>query len=316
MMSIAWITGAHGFIGRHLARSLKAEGYQVAGIGHGAWPAAEAAQWGLSFWLNGEISASNLGQMRQVLGLPDKVFHLAGGSSVSAAMAHPHEDFTRTVVSTAELLEWLRQHSPATRLVAVSSAAVYGSSHMGPISEEARLSPFSPYGAHKLMMEELCRSYAANFGLRVVMPRLFSVYGAGLKKQLLWDLCGKIAAGGPVELGGSGDELRDWVDVRDVVRGLERVGNLADVKAPVINLATGMATSVREIAALVIASWRGCTSAAPTVSFSGSSRPGDPFSLVADVTRMRSYGTENCIPVAQGVGDYVAWYCAQDRAGG
>jgi len=311
MMSIAWITGAHGFIGRHLARSLKADGYQVAGIGHGAWPDAEAARWGLSFWLNGEISASNLGQMRQVLGLPDKVFHLAGGSSVGTAIAHPHEDFTRTVVSTAELLEWLRQHSPATRVVAVSSAAVYGSVQKGPISEEAKLSPFSPYGAHKLMMEELCRSYAANFGLMVVLPRLFSVYGAGLKKQLLWDLCGKIAAGGPVELGGSGDELRDWIDVRDVVRGLERVGDLADVGAPVINLAAGVATSVREIAALVTACWRGSTSVVPTVSFSGCSRPGDPFSLVADVTRMRSCGIENRISVAQGVKDYVAWYQAR-----
>lgn len=305
-----WITGAHGFIGRYLARSLAATGVRVAGIGHGAWPEAEAAKWGVSFWLNGEISASNLGQMRQVLGLPDRVFHLAGGSSVGSAIAHPYEDFTRTVVTTAELLEWLRQHAPLTPVVAVSSAAVYGSAHSGPIAEEARLAPFSPYGAHKRMMEELCCSYAANFGLRLALPRLFSVYGPGLKKQLLWDLCGKIAAGGPVELGGSGNELRDWIDVRDVVQGLARVGELADVEAPVINLAAGVATSVQEIAALVTACWTG-SAPAPTVSFSGRSRLGDPFSLVADVTRMRTCGIENRIPLAQGIADYVAWYRAQ-----
>lgn len=310
-MTFAWITGAHGFIGRHLARSLKASGYRVAGLGHGAWPETEAAQWGLSFWLNGEISASNLGQMRQALGLPDAVFHLAGGSSVGAAIAHPHEDFTRTVVSTAELLEWLRQHSPATHLVAVSSAAVYGSAHGGPIAEDARLSPFSPYGAHKLIMEELCRSYAANFGLRVILPRLFSVYGSGLKKQLLWDLCEKIAAGGQVELGGSGGELRDWIDVRDVARGLERVGQLASGEAPVVNLATGAATSVRDIAAMVTACWADSTAPAREVRFSGRSRPGDPFSLIADVARMRAFGLDNRIPVSQGVAEYVAWYRGQ-----
>lgn len=309
-MASAWITGAHGFIGRYLARGLQAGGYQVAGIGHGAWPEAEAAQWGLSFWLNGEISASNLGQMRQSLGLPDVVFHLAGGSSVGAAMANPNEDFTRTVVSTAELLEWLRQHSPATRLVAVSSAAVYGSAHSGPISEEARVSPFSPYGAHKLMMEELCRSYAANFGLQLVLPRLFSVYGAELKKQLLWDLCGKFAAVGAVELGGTGNELRDWTDVRDVASALDQAARLASDQAPVLNLATSVATPVREIASTVALHWGGAEAAA-RVRFSGRSRPGDPFSLVANIDRMRAQGIECAIPVTQGIAEYVAWYRAQ-----
>lgn len=309
-MASAWITGAHGFIGRYLARGLRAGGYQVAGIGHGAWPEAEAAQWGLSFWLNGEISASNLGQMRQSLGLPDVVFHLAGGSSVGAAMANPNEDFTRTVVSTAELLEWLRQHSPATRLVAVSSAAVYGSAHSGPISEEARVSPFSPYGAHKLMMEDLCRSYAANFGLQLVLPRLFSVYGAELKKQLLWDLCGKFAAGGAVELGGTGNELRDWTDVRDVASALDQAARLASDQAPVLNLATSVATPVREIASTVASHWGGAEAEA-RVRFSGRSRPGDPFSLVANIDRMRAQGIECAIPVTQGIAEYVAWYRAQ-----
>jgi UDP-glucose 4-epimerase len=313
-MALAWITGAHGFIGRYLARGLQADGYQVAGIGHGVWPEAEAAQWGLSFWLNGEISASNLGQMRQILGLPDVVFHLAGGSSVGAAIAQPHEDFTRTVVSTAALLEWLRQHSPATRLVAVSSAAVYGSAHSCPIAEDARLSPFSPYGAHKLMMEELCRSYAANFGLRVVVPRLFSVYGPGLKKQLLWDFCGKVAAGGVIELCGSGNELRDWLDVRDVALGLGKVSQLASVQAPAINLASGVAMAVREIVALVMAQWTGSGVQSREVMFSGQSRPGDPFSLVADITQMRAYGIDNRILVTQGVGEYVAWYRTHTEA--
>jgi UDP-glucose 4-epimerase len=130
-MKNVWITGARGFIGRYLARHLHALGCSVSGIGHGGWPVREAAQWGVSYWMNGEISSSNLGQMYSSVGRPDVVFHLAGGASVGAAVANPHEDFTRTVVSTAELLEWLRQYSQETRIVAVSSAAVYGSGHNG-----------------------------------------------------------------------------------------------------------------------------------------------------------------------------------------
>ncbi len=307
----AWITGAHGFIGRHLARHLARSGWQVAGVGHGGWPATEAAAWGVSSWLNGDVSASNLEHLRQAHGAPELLFHLAGGASVGMAMSHPHEDFMRTVQSTADLLEWLRLHAPATRLVAVSSAAVYGAGHAGGIAEDAPVRPFSPYGTHKFVMEELCRSYAANYGLQVALPRLFSVYGAGLKKQLLWDLCGKIGAGGAIELGGTGDELRDWIEVRDVAAALLRVAQMADGSAPVVNLACGEATSVREIAGLVLQAWFGQGGERPAVVFSGRSRPGDPFSLVADVARMKAAGIGCSIAVGRGIADYVDWYRRQ-----
>ncbi len=310
-MTSVWITGAYGFIGRYLARYLNEKDCKVSGIGHGAWP--EAAQWGLSFWLNGEISASNLGHMRQSLGLPEVVFHLAGGSSVGAAIEHPFEDFIRTVDSTAELLEWLRQHSPDTKLVSISSAAVYGSDHSGPILETAATSPFSPYGSHKFMMEELCRSYAKNYGLNVVLPRLFSVYGTGLKKQLLWDLCNKLSSNQFIELGGTGNELRDWIEVRDVVRGLEKLVPLASEKAGVINLASGTATSVRDIATMVSEAWDQKAPKTREVSFSGISRPGDPFSLVANVDQMHALDIENRISLAQGVSDYVNWFHEQAK---
>ena len=146
MMSNILITGAHGFIGKHLARWLARQGHQVAGLGHGIWPASEASSWGVTHWLNGDIQSGNLRLLQQTSGTPDVVYHLAGGSSVGVALANPREDFTRTVATTAELLEWLRVDAPQARLVAVSSAAVYGSGHDGPIAEGATLAPYSPYG--------------------------------------------------------------------------------------------------------------------------------------------------------------------------
>jgi UDP-glucose 4-epimerase len=304
---LVWITGARGFIGKHLAGWLANQGYTVAGVGHGAWPEAEAARWGLTSWMNGDISSSNLTQMQHAHGLPDTIFHLAGGSSVGAAMANPHEDFTRTVVTTAELLEWLRLYSPATRLVSVSSAAVYGALHSGPISEIARLMPFSPYGAHKLVMEELCRSYAVNFGLQIILPRLFSVYGPEIKKQLLWDLCSKFSIGGVVELGGTGDELRDWTSIFDVVRALEQVASIASDKAPVMNIATGIATPIREIAKIVALHWKG-NNAVERIFFNGLSRTGDPISLVGSVEQMHAHNIECNTLVNNGIAEYVNWY--------
>jgi UDP-glucose 4-epimerase len=306
-MASIWVTGGRGFIGRHLARHMAGRGHSVMGLGHGAWAQAEAAHWGMSGWINGEVTSSNLGQMRRIWGEPDTIFHLAGGSSVGAAIANPQEDFMRTVVSTSGLLEWVRQQAPAARIVAVSSAAVYGAGRDGAIDEETRLVPFSPYGYHKLMMETLCRSYAANFGLRIALPRLFSVYGPELKKQLLWDLCCKVAAGGRVELGGTGNEMRDWTEVHDVARALEQIAGLASEEAPVLNIATGVATPIREIAAIAALHWQENGNPG-NIFFTGQPRPGDPFSLVANISRMREHGIECAIPVSEGVAKYVDWY--------
>ena len=96
-MTTIWITGGKGFIGRHLARLVSGHGNRVCGIGHGLWPAEEARKWGYADWCNGEIEAANLSQLAQVSGLPDIVYHLAGGSSVGASFQHPREDFCRSV---------------------------------------------------------------------------------------------------------------------------------------------------------------------------------------------------------------------------
>ena len=212
----------------------------------------------------------------------------------------------RTVGSTAELLEWLRQHAPQTPLMAVSSAAVYGAAHAAPIAEDSRPAPFSPYGTHKLMMEELCRSYAINFGLMIVLPRLFSVFGPELKKQLLWDLCNKLAENGFAELGGSGEERRDWTCVSDVAIALEKLLAFADTRAPVINVATGVAVSVRDVALAVARAWSGETP--PAIRFSGISRAGDPDSLCADVSRLCAHGLTCATPLVKGLDDYVGWF--------
>jgi UDP-glucose 4-epimerase len=301
-----WITGSNGFIGRHLAQGLADAGNAVHGVGHGALENPERQRLGLQTWLNGEIDAANLNALATASGLPSTIFHLAGGSSVGLSVAQPFEDFSRSVASTARLLEWLRVSAPECRLIAASSAAVYGADHDGAISEDATLAPVSPYGRHKLMMEHLCRSYATSFGVRSTVMRLFSVYGPHLRKQLLWDVCSRLQRDErTLILGGTGSELRDWTDVRDVARLLVKIGELPQQEAfQIINGGSGLGTCVADMAAMLVKNWGGGIA----VRYSGVVRAGDPYSLLADDTKLRRLPFAWQIPVGQGLADYVQWF--------
>jgi UDP-glucose 4-epimerase len=306
-----WVTGAAGFMGRYLARALADTGHAVHGIGHGALTDSEKQRLGLRTWLNGEIDAAGLNVLA-AHGLPSKVFHLAGGSSVGSSIVKPLEDFSRNVVSTARLLEWLRVASPESLIIAVSSAAVYGADHHGPISESAAPAPMSPYGRHKLMMEQLCQGYSETFGMRTLVARLFSVYGPKLRKQLLWDVCAQLQQEEQtLVLGGTGAEIRDWTDVRDVARLLT---TLAELPQPenfcIINGGSGRGTSVAEIAGMLVSDWG--TDVA--VRYSGEVRLGDPPSLLADDAALRRLSFKWQISLEQGIADYVKWFkgCVRD----
>jgi len=306
-----WITGANGFIGRHLVRELAGAGHAVHGIGHGALDDAEVRRLGLQSWINGEIDAANLNALAAAQGLPSKVFHLAGGSSVGVSIERPFEDFSRTVTSSARLLEWLRGSAPDCAVIVASSAAVYGADHPGPIPESAVPTPMSPYGQHKLMMEQLCQSYARSFGIRSTVVRLFSVYGPNLRKQLLWDICMRLNSGQQsLGLGGTGGEIRDWTDVRDVARLLASAADWQPQDAfRVINGGSGRGASVAEIAAGLIGQWGGNVD----VRYSGVGRPGDPVSLLADDANLRRTGFDWRLPLDRGLADYVAWFKGQAR---
>ena len=306
-----WVTGANGFIGRHLARVLADKGHTVHGIGHGAIEELDRERVGLKLWLNGEIDAANLSALADKSGLPSTIFHLAGGSSVGLSIAQPFEDFSRTVSSTARLLEWLRVSAPKCHLIVASSAAVYGAKYSGPISENAPPVPMSPYGEHKLMMEQLCRSYAVTFGLSSTVARLFSVYGPHLRKQLLWDICSRLQRGErTLVMGGTGAEVRDWLDVRDVARLFAKIAEVPQRESyQVINGGSGLGMTVADITGMLVTRWGGNIA----VRFSGAARPGDPFSLLADDAKLRRLPFNWQIPVDRGIAEYVLWFKDQSR---
>jgi UDP-glucose 4-epimerase len=298
--STALVTGAHGFIGRHVARLLAQRGYTVTGIGHGAWGAAEARAFGLTFWHTADVTLDTL---MTYAGKPALIIHCAGSGSVPFSMEQPHQDFSRTVNNTAAVLEYVRLHSPDSIVVYPSSAAVYGNVDKVPIEEDDPLRPASPYGVHKLMAESLCRSYATHFGVRVATVRFFSVYGEGLQKQLLWDACRK-AARGERAFHGTGAEVRDWLHVDDAAALLLAAAEHASSECPTFNGGTGVGRDIGSVLSTLFEALG--QPAAP--SFNGVGRSGDPSRYVADMARTRTLSWKAQTGLDEGLSRYAAWF--------
>lgn len=294
------VTGAHGFIGRYVARHFAEIGYVVTGIGHGTWGKSEQRHFGITFWHSADITLDSLVTYGEE---PDVIIHCAGSGSVTFSMSHPYQDFTRTVGATASVLEYMRLYSPRSVLIYPSSAAVYGKARELPIKESSPLQPISPYGVHKEMAENLCSSYARNFNLSIAILRFFSVYGEGLQKQLLWDACRKISHG-ETHFYGTGEETRDWLHVEDAARLILAAVPHASPQCPVGNGAAGDGTPVKSILVELLKQLD--RKEAP--QFSGSARSGDPEHYVADTNIAASWGWHPTIPLAEGLQRYVSWF--------
>jgi len=187
---------------------------------------------------------------------------------------------------------------------------VYGRAAQVPISELAPVQPISPYGVHKRLAELLCAMYAQDFAVRTSIVRLFSVYGSGLRKQLLWDACNRIRRG-DVSFFGTGEERRDWLHVTDAAALLCDAGLHATPVCPVVNGGTGTGATVREIVTQLFAS----LDSRDLPTFSGVQREGDPPVYVADTQRALGWGWRPHMPWQEGVRQYAQWFrSAQKRS--
>jgi UDP-glucose 4-epimerase len=299
-LKIAFVTGSYGFVGRHVARRLAEEGFAVEGLGHGGWGLGESRAWGLSTWHTADVTVDSL---VTYAGKPNIIIHCAGSGSVGYSITNPYQDFQRTVATTMAVLEFIRLHQPEASLVIPSSAGVYGVVESPSIHLDQPLAPISPYGVHKQIVENLCQFYARHFGIRCAIVRLFSVYGTGLRKQLLWDACKKLSSG-DFDFAGTGQEIRDWLNIEDAANLLSLAARKADPKCPIVNGGSGAGVMVRQ-AVEWIAEALGCER---PPSFSGHARAGDPIRLVADIAETRAWGWKPEHNLRDDISGYVDWF--------
>lgn len=298
----ALVLGAAGFIGRHVCREMNARGFTVHGVGHGGWTAEERSAFGVTRWHEADITLEAL-RVASDGSSPDVVVHCGGSGTVAHSYREPTSDFDRSVGTTLAALEFAREQAAPPRFVLTSSAAVYGDQGEVDLEEGARLGPMSPYGYHKVMAEQLCESYSRFFNVRTRVIRLFSVYGEGLRKQLLWDAMNKFRRG-ESSFFGTGDEMRDWIHVEDAARLIGLAATSPETLHTVYNGGHVKARTRDVLGALARAAQ---ASSAPT--FSGEIHPGNPRRLTGSTSRARiELGFEGRIGLEAGLGRYADWF--------
>ena len=276
----ALITGATGFLGRHLGAALAAAGVEVRGVSRST---------------GHDILRDDL-----PLDGVDHVFHLAAATGVPAAWADPPDVLLTNVHGTVRVLDQCRRIGCP---VSFASTYVYGKPDRLPVAEDHPVHPSNPYSLSKVLAEEACRGFAGMYALPVSVLRVFNMYGPGQDDRFLVPLILRQAMD-PALAEVVVQDLqprRDYVHVADVVRAFLASTRLRGFA--VLNVGSGVSHSVAEVIALACRAAGADKPARQT----GAVRPADVPDTVADIAAIRAtLGWAPRIGLAEGLRGMVA----------
>jgi GDP-4-dehydro-6-deoxy-D-mannose reductase len=282
----ALVIGADGFAGRWLVRHLvECHDEVIGGVGpRFASPLPKGV-------VNVQLDVSRDDQVREVVGgaEADVIYYLAGVSA-PAERTEVERVFAVSVQGAMSTILAAARQTKRSRVILVGSSHVYGIRSVDhPLEENEPLRPSTAYGAMKAAAEVLALSLGRASGLDVVAARPFNHIGPGQKPSFVAPALARQVSAirasgqkGSVKAG-SLDVLRDFTDVRDVVRAYRLLAMHAH-SHEAYNIASGRATSVRDIAEGLI-QLGGID--ANVVADESLSRPGEPPQITGDATKIR-----------------------------
>lgn len=233
----ALVTGADGFVGRHLLDHLRAHGDDAVGVDR-------------------ECDVTDVASVRGILesSRPDAIYHLAAMTAVAASFSNPVEYTRVNVLGSKNVLDAANEIAPAATVMLVSSADVYGvvRPHDLPLVETFRVAPANPYASSKVEAEHVAHDAVRERGQRVVIARPFNHVGPGQSTDFVVPaivdrLLQAVADGIDEIVVGDLSTRRDFSDVRDVVRAYRLLVEKG-VSGEVYNIASGVDVGLFDIA--------------------------------------------------------------------
>jgi len=251
------VTGAGGFIGSHLTEELVRQGEEVrAFVRYNSrdeggllndLPTEVQSQF--------EVVAGDLkdpdGVKKAVKGC-GKVFHLGALIAIPYSYVHPFDFVQTNVVGTAHLLNACLEQDSIERIVHTSTSEVYGTAQYVPIDEKHPLQAQSPYSASKIAADKLAESYYLSFGLPVATLRPFNTFGPRQSlRAVIPTILSQALGGGKIGLGNMRPR-RDFLFVKDTVRGFIEIAKCDEAVGKTVNVGTGRDISIGELAERIL----------------------------------------------------------------
>jgi nucleoside-diphosphate-sugar epimerase len=293
------VTGASGFLGRHLARRLEAGGLQVVRAGRRQVLAEAPGESPGERWLQLDLADPDRFEsvVRELR--PSVVYHLAGFASGGTGLDAIERAFELNARATARLLLAIARAVPDARVVHTGTLDASAPDGVAPLSFG------TPYGASKLMSELAIRTMREFAALDVVSARVGNAYGPDEPnpQRFVPYAIGELAAGRSPRVS-SGTRRADFVHVADVAEALARIGGHPGPLPSPLDVGTGTLSSIREVVE-TIARLLGATQpiawgAAPERR--GDQSPADAAALEAAI------GWRPAIGLEDGLRDTVGWY--------
>lgn len=299
----ALITGGAGFIGSNLAEGLLNRGIHVRVLDDLSSGYRQNLDGMDVEFVEGDV------RHRETVDVAvrdcDLVFHLAASVGNKRSIDDPVRDSEVNVLGTLNVLEASRR-AGVRKIVASSSAGIYGELRTLPIAEDHPVEPLTPYGASKLCMEKQCLAHAHVHGLDAVCLRYFNVYGPRQR----FDAYGNVIPifvfnaldGKPIVVFGDGRQTRDFVNVDDVVQA-NIAASVAEGVSGAFNIASATQTGILDLAEQV----RDGLSPEVVIEF-GDVRPGDVEHSLADISAAKAaFGYSPRVTLSEGLPRYLAW---------
>lgn len=298
------VTGATGFVGKHLLPALQQR-----------WPEAVIEGWGSNLPLADAVAVEAIVARFK----PTHVVHLAGQASVPASFAEPLATYSTNVMGTANLLQAVYSQTPGALVLAVGSADPYGASFQAPeaVSETTVLAPLNPYAASKAAAEVIAQEYARR-GLQLLCLRPFNHTGPGQSDDYVVSAfahqVARIQQGlqtAQIQVGNL-DAERDFSDVRDIVAGYIHLLDIGHTlpSGCTLNLGSGVPRSIASVLNALIAQ---TGVSVDIVQDPARMRPSDIPRVVADTRRINALGWHCTISWEHTLNDMLAWWAEQER---
>lgn len=301
------VTGGAGFIGSHAVRALLASGADVTVVAPDPArrpppPPQDGSGQARTRELDPLAPSTSTSELQQALSGAQAVVHLAYRPPPGGTTDARQHELTYNVGGLTRLLDSLP--SSVRHVAFASSVMVYGPDVETPVSEDHEARPTTPYGRAKLTAERLLRARAEEAGILPTILRFATVYGPGeTVPRAVPNFIRATLAGRAPTVNGNGDDVRDYVHVSDVARGIVQALTRDESAPDTFNVASGIGRSTREVAELVVrlAGGREAPTYVPSDAPVGR--------LVCDVTRAReAFGYVPDVDLADGVRDELAWF--------